>query len=352
VTRQRVTLQRVAEAAGVSHTAVSLAIRGQPGLADAQRQRILEIANKLGYRPRLAAQMLASDRAGSIGLIAESVGPTAVAAGGFTSPIIASFLYACAAADQRNLVEFFPSDDAAIAFEPPHQLAGGLVDGVLLAGHISTNLRSWLNDSKQVYPWVSIDEPADYAVLSAVDVGVERAVEALVRQGHRRLAYLGGTLRFTTHRLKAEGLARACNQHNIDTNAGRWVRNPESLVPADSVAERLAFVRGCLAGPDRPTAFLVHGTGARDVVLVATQLGLSIPDDLSVIAFCTQAEAQMCAPMLTAVEPPLQRMVERALAMLLSRIAGASQGPTTEFFDPTLVTRETVGPARQTRQSR
>ncbi len=346
----KVTIYEVAEAAGVSHTAASMALSGRPGVSEVQRQRIQKISQAMGYKPRLAAQMLASGKTGHIGLIAMGSGATTTAAEGFTSPILTAFLYVCATRNQRNLVEFQPptATDADGRFEPPRQLSGGLVDGVVLAGHVSSSLRQWLEAKGCPYPWVSIDEPADYSVLAAADEGIEKAVAMLVGLGHRRIGFLGGATQFTTHRLKLEGFMRAVARHSLDTNNGEWISSNDPADRSRLVEHRVAILTRLLSGRRRPTALIAHGVTARDAVLVAARLGLGVPRDVSIVSYCTAAEAAICEPALTAIEPPFTTMVERAISLLQDRIDGIGPRCACEWITPEIVMRDTVAKASPT----
>lgn len=338
----------VARSAGVSPATVTRVVRGYDIVSAKTTAKVQRAILELGYRPKLAAQILASGKTGNLGLLMEDAGPIVTAVGGFSSPILTSFLYACAENKQRYFVEFVPAGSEN--FQPPHHLAGGLVDGVALAGHVSTELRNWLTEHDARYPWVSIDEPGNLCVISAADRGVEQAVRALAEMGHRRIGLMVGPQCFTSHRLTLKGFNRAVKALDIDTNQGRWISVSDAIAIEDQVAARVPFLVHCLKNEPRPTAIICHGIGARDVVMVATGLGLSVPRDLSVMALCVAAEALICTPALSAIEPAYTPMVRRAVELLRQRIAGPMEKKICEWIEPTIVQRETVAPPPDPKQ--
>lgn len=341
---RRATVVDIAREAGVSHTAVSLALRGSPRVGKAQTEQIRKIAESLGYRPRVAAQMLRSGRTGHIELMMESGGPTAVAESGFYTPILAHFIDCCQVKSIRYNIEYLQKR-LGQSFQVPAQLAGGMVDGLILAGFVDKDLRRWLNQ-QSMYPWISLDEAAEYCVMSASDKGIYEAVRHLVAQGHRRIAFSGGPAQFATHRLEFEGFQRAIADFNVPPGDDSWVQRLGCMSLRDQAAQWSQWARTLLRQRVRPTAFVCHGRVAREVILAAAAEGLSVPRDVSVMFFGPASDAEHNSPALSSIEPNLGGMVEKAIELLLQRLSGVRLKPCQVWFDPLLVHRETVAPAR------
>ncbi len=334
----RPTVWDVAERAGVSHTSVFLALRNSPRITPDRAAAIRAIADELGYRPRTAAQMLRSSRTGWIGLILQGADPAVVAESGFSSPLLLHFLAETQRRARRQMVEFF-WQDARAGFVPPGMLGGGMVDAVLVGGFIDARLRDWL-ERQTSHPWVSIGEPGPYSVQEDAGRGVTEAVAELVALGHRRLAINVGPLQYATHALKERAFRAAIAAHGI---AGSVQSFPEADALATSRAEA-EWARALLGRRDRPTAMLCHGQSARTVMHVAATLGLSVPGDLSVIAFLSAVDALRALPAPTTVEADDAAVAATAIDLLEALLRGDEVAQGIRWIPPVLRRRETTGP--------
>ena len=343
----KVTLFDVAKRAGVSHTAVSMALRGSPEVGARQAEKIRALAAKLGYYPKAAAQMLRAGRTGYLGIVMAGSSQDVIAETGFGGLILAHFLGHCQARSIRNSIEFFqPAPDGG--FSPPHSLSGGLVDGVVLAGFVDAGLRQWLSTQTR-FPWVSIDEPGPYSVLCASDLGVAEAVRRLALAGHRRIGFWGGPTEFSTHRLEMEGFKRGVVEAGMDTGGGRWVKtfDPLDLTSGNHAINYSEWSRSLLNDSPRPTAVVCHGpSAAREFILTAARMGLDVPADLSVYCFCSAADAVLGTPPLSSIEADMSSIVGEAISMLSALTGSEKCAPKSVWFPPRVVDRESVAPLR------
>jgi LacI family transcriptional regulator len=333
------TLRDVARRAGVSHTTVSMALCGSTRVAAATAETIRKLAREMDYQPRVAAQLLRGRRTGQVGLL--FTGGVEAAETGFTGPILGQFIKACESDGLRYHIEFLdPDNDANGA---PYQFTSGLVDGALVAGWVNPAVRKWLGDHPH-YPWVSVDEPAQYAVTTAADEGVYQALRHLAALGHRRLVYCGGPNEYLTHRLGREGLQKAVVDFRLtlcDVFATSFSLPHPS--PRDEMQMHLSWAQRVLCLADRPTAAVCHGVDpARALIYAAMQMGLRIPQDLSIISYGTGIYAEKSYPSLSCIEPDFAAVVRQSLAMLQRRLAGRSIDQRTLAIPPRLVLRDTV----------
>ncbi len=335
----------IARRMGVSHTAVSLALRDSPRVGAVRRARIREIAREIGYYPRAAALALRSHRTGCLGILLEGAGEELLAESGFSSPLLYYFLGQCRARSLHEYVEFYqPSANGT--FQPPRQLTGGVVDGMLVAGYVDAGLRPWLQGQDDRYPWVSLDEPGSLAVYSATDEGVCQAVKCLVELGHRRIAYYGGPKRFTTHRLGFVGFRRAVRRFGLVVEWEQWITGFEVGAPEHAARQQTQWAQEVLGQSPRPTAIVFHGApSGRNILMAAVGQGLSVPRDLSLVGVALAIEAQRGPPFLSTIEADFGGMVGAALDLLLRRIEGKAPKKRVVRLMPRLVLRDTVAPA-------
>ncbi|MBA3683647.1 MAG: LacI family DNA-binding transcriptional regulator [Planctomycetes bacterium] len=337
------TLVDVADRAGVSHTTVSLALRGSPRISAKRTQQIQRIAQQLGYQPRAAAQMLRSSRTGWIGLLLEGVNPHLIAESGFSAPILTRFLACTQQRSQRQMVEFFhcPADGP---FQPPQCLGGGFVDGVIVGGFVDGRLREWLA-RQRIYPWVSIGEPGPHSVQEDPGAGVTEAMDMLVGLGHRRIAICVGPSCYATHKLKLDAFRVALRKHRLSLPHASFAASFDERPAAELALEQAGWARGLLQRADRPTAFLCQGHVGRDVVLMASQLGLEVPRDLSIVSFVRGIEAMRNVPALASVESDDASIVESALDRLAALLRGEEVATGVTWFPPVLTRRDSVAGA-------
>ncbi|WP_157837150.1 LacI family DNA-binding transcriptional regulator [Geminisphaera colitermitum] len=338
----RMTMKDIAKIAGVTLSTVSSALHGTGRVSETQRERIRQLATEYGYQPRAAAQLLRGKSTGQIGLLLPGEEPSKVLRGGYASIALGHLIKQC---EQRKLgyhIEFYANPMAGQP-HPPRQLAGGLVDGVILCGYVDGGLREWLARQSQ-YPWVSFEEPADYCVLSATDDGVFNGVQHLSALGHRRIALIAGPQIYTLHRLGQEGFRRAVSAFGIECRK-EWTCVFSDEDRAGKQHEILPWLRGLLATKleRRPTAIVTLDIDVGcTVAYEAARAGLDVPRDLSVLAVGSDHDAESMLPCLSTVEMDAETMAGQALDLLGWRLRDALSEPQTRRLQPRLILRETT----------
>ncbi|HET9945555.1 MAG TPA: LacI family DNA-binding transcriptional regulator [Actinomycetes bacterium] len=347
----RVTLQTVADKVGVSRMTVSNAFSRPDQLSETLRTKILAAAEELGYAgPDPAARALARGTAGSVGVLMTdslSYAFTDEVATGFLSAIteeLAPTGRALTLLTSRSRGETVPARDVP--------MDGALVyscDGFSAAV-------DWL--VRRDVPLVFVDQtPVDDRPSVNVDdrAGARAAAQHLLDLGHRRVGILTGELSGP----HGVGAAELPSDHHVSrqrilgwTDALRAagvepvvVREP--LTPEDAAYEGARIL---LEREDRPTGILCFSdVMAHWVVRAAEDLGLTVPDDLSVVGFDDQPLARRMRPELTTVRQPIAEKGRAAAAALTAVIEAAQAGrtlPAEHVVLPTeLVVRDSTGPA-------
>lgn len=345
VPKQAPTIEDIARRVGVSHTAVSMALRGAPGVGTARREQILAAAREMNYEPQIAARLLRARQTGQIGLLVCRLQMIPRYAG-FYMPLMMEFVHACEQEQRGYHIEFFERE-AGQPFRPPRQLVGGLVDGMLSLGYIDEDLREWLSGQDR-FPWVSVEEPGRTCVLSASDRGVYEAVQHLAALGHRRIALATSTTRYTVHRLGTAGFRQAAAEFDIACPSPLWQAELELEPREVAHASARAWAKALLASRPRPTAVVVTLHLIAKVLLhEALQCGLRVPGDLSVITYGTVSETQFGAPLLlTTIEPDFHALIGAGTRQLQQLLAGKRTEPELRI-PPHLVAGESVAPVRR-----
>ena len=302
----RVTLQTIADQVGVSRMTVSNAFSRPDQLSAAMRQTILDAAKKLGYAgPDPAARNLARGTTNAIGIVLTSslryafdddiaTGFLGTIAGELAPTGLAITLLSSAVVDDVIPARDVPMDAAIVYSCDPNMTA---VD--------------WL--TRRNLPMVFVDQEPTRGVTSInVDDrgGARASAQHLVDLGHTRVAVmtaaLGGTPGFVDDPVSdAEGSKfvsreRLLGYLDVLTPAGITPVVHRQLNSSDEEAHLAA--RALLGRPDRPTAVLCFSDViASGVMRAAEELGLSVPDDLSVVGFDDSPLARRLRPQLTTV---------------------------------------------------
>nr|WP_228497798.1 LacI family DNA-binding transcriptional regulator [Plantibacter sp. VKM Ac-2876] len=346
---RRVTSKDVALAVGVSRTAVSLVLNNRAdGEIDPVKQELIrQTAAELGYVPNAAAVNLQRQSTATIGLITDEIASAPFAGqlidGATTAAMQAGFMI-------LTIDTAFHDDYIAGAVET---LRARDVDGIIFAAASVRELE--LPPSAYALPLVlanAIDSGGRAQCFVPDDRGGERAAARLALEaGHTRICFITGDddARATTERrlgFKAELAAAGLPEAAMSIRAGAYSMRSHHEVALD-----------LLAGPDRPTAILcANDRGASGVVLAAAQLGLSVPEDLSVIGFDDeQFFASDFTPGLTTIGLPHREMGDAAARSLLETIGASAnqQSPAVITIPCNVVERRSLaGPPAHLRLAR
>lgn len=316
-----VTVKDVAKAAGVSQAAVSMALRGSKEISAKRIEQIQAVARKLNYYPQAAGQLLRSKRKNQIGLVVASSNLDAMAHSGFQAPLLGVMAAICYKVQIAYQLEMYRYDEASPS-NLPHQIAANMVDGAILIGDMGQKAYDALYQRAD-FPWVSINEPAPYAVLMDIVGVTEQLLKFVASEGHQRVAYCGGPLRYMEHRLAYETFTRFSAQQQWDQfQKSHWITTFPAGDEVEKTKDLYNWARKFLASNDRPTAVICHGDPqARTVAHVAAGLGLEVGRDLSVTSWGSRVDAVKTWPVMTAVVYDHEQMAHAALKMLQKRMS-------------------------------
>lgn len=334
---RRPTIADIAQRAGVSKGSVSYALNGNPGLSETTRKRILAVAEEAGWQPNRAARALSASRSGACGLALARPART-LAYEPFFSKLL-SGIEAELSARQVALMLQIVEDVEAEAVALRRWWAERHVDGVLLVDLRVEDPR--VPQVEQLHlPAVIVGGPGATGTVPYFPgndtAGMRQIVEHLVALGHTRIDRVAGSSAFACTRVR---------DHVFEAElaaAGATGR----MVPTDYTSSAGAdATRKFLAGTPRPTAIIydndimaVAGLG------VAQEMGILVPNELSVVSFDDSILCEVVRPSLTACARDVEAYGGRAACALLDLIDGLSV-PTSEDEPTTLVPRASTGPS-------
>jgi len=324
----RITSADVARLAGVSQSAVSRVFTPGASASAKTTEKVQAAAKKLGYRPNALARGLITGRTRIIGLV------VAYLENQFY-PMALELLSRALQARGYHILVFMAENSTERVAQVMEELLDYQVDGIITASVAMSNDLTSRCDVAGI-PVVMFNRGQDDARLSEVTsdnvAGGQRAARFLIAGGHRRIAHVMGWQGSSTGRDRAEGFRLAMAAAGIEP-----VDMVDGMYSRDVAA---AVTRVLYQGGQRPDAIFVGNDHMAFAVMdtLRFQLGLRVPEDVSVVGYDDVPMAAWQAYDLTTIRQPVNRMVEATVAALLGQIEGPVHAPTkTKISGPLMV---------------
>lgn len=332
------TLRDVARVAGVSVPTVSKVLNGRSDVSPATRERVHEATAEIGYRrvPSAAVDALIAEQL--VDLVLPAVGDS------WASALIGG-VERVAAGSALDLVIIMVRNNDTQRRSWVERLVDHRSRGALIAVEQPTVAERRLLDRARI-PFVLID-PAGTPDRSAPSVGASNwagghdAADLLIDRGHRSFAVIAGDAESLNSRERAGGFLAGVRERQPHAKPqvvyGGWLTAGAKRAATD-----------LLRSPAPPTAiFACNDNMALGVYAAAHDLGLRIPDDVSVVGFDDLVEAKLASPPLTTIRQPIAEIGAAALRSLLDLRGGHPISRRLELATE-LVLRESVArpPAR------
>jgi LacI family transcriptional regulator, galactose operon repressor len=306
-----VTLHELAQAADCSVSTVSRALtNSKHPVSNVTRERILALANELGYRPNLAARSLKTEHTNTIGLVVYNIfGP-------FTGDLI------------RGIQEYLKQHgyfsviistdwDPELEGEAVHQLLSRYIDGVIFVEpwRDETNETLDLANKPYVYVYRLFEGDSRNSVILDDLYGARLAVEHLVKLGHCRVAYINGPYGWVTSKERLESYQAVLAENGIPfvpalIEEGTW-----------EVQSGYWAAQKFLALSERPTAiFAGNDLMALGAIYAIQEAGLNVPKDIAIVGYDDREIASLSNPTITTVCTPSFEMGQTAARLILDRL--------------------------------
>jgi LacI family transcriptional regulator len=328
---KRVTIRDVADAAGLSPAAVSYALRGIM-VSEETQERVRRLADDLGYEANPIARALASGRSGMIGILGTSLEDL------WQQRLVAEAGRVLLERERYALI-LDAGGDPDRQRTLARQLRDQHVDG-LLVSPVDPADPFWAELTAAV-PVVSIGDSLAGAtpigeVLFDNRTGVRRAFEHLRMLGHRTVAVLRPPGSPTNDRPAELIVAAEAQRLGLDVRAANG---------AYVLRDATEAARALLCSTPRPTAaFCFADSFAYGVYVAARELGIRIPEELSVIGYDDHPISGVLSPQLTTFSWDSKRLMQTAIDMLVAAIDGAPVVHERVTIKPELRERESAAP--------
>lgn len=335
--KAKVTISDVARAAGVSSSAVSYALNNKPGVSSETREKVLRVAETMGWKPNSAAKALSDASTRSIGLVL-IMNPEVFAVESYTMAFIAGLGAELEKRDYSLLLHVVPDTSSALLLHR-NWIASGVVDAALVTNVEIGDPRIELYKEHPESPVLVITDPSvtkGLPTLSSDEAhGARQIVDCLHELGHRHIARIAGPERFAhtfvrdrifNEETVALGMRYDCLHSDYTPEQG-----------GECTSRLLSF-------PDSPTAIVYdNDVMAIEGMRVASEQGLSVPDDISIVSWDDSFMCTATTPSITALWRDIPRLGSRAMPMLFKQIDGEKVSNATESACELMV-RDSVAP--------
>jgi len=303
-----VTIYDVAREANVSMATVSRVVNGNQNVKPSTRKKVLEVIERLDYRPNAVARGLASKKTTTVGVII---------------PDISNNIYAEAARGIEDIATMYryniilansdQNEDKELTLLDT--MLGKQVDGIVMMSDAVTDklLHAMKHSPAPIVLAGSVDESNE---LPSVNIDYFQAsyeaIQLLISNGHKRIAFISGPLAYTINsKYKLEAYKKALQDANIEVDEQLIVSEESSYDSGIEAWETLSALENpptaFFAGSDELAIGIIHG---------AQDDGKNVPEDIEVISFENSKLARMVRPRLTSVVFPLYDIGAVAMRLL------------------------------------
>jgi DNA-binding LacI/PurR family transcriptional regulator len=348
-----VNLRMLAEHLGLSQTTVSLVLNNSPSaksIPEETRNRVVEAAKRLNYRPNYFARSLRQRRSMTVGVLASDLSE------GYFTRVMTGVVQEL----NRSHYFFFTAChywNKELMEKYPRMLVERAVDGFLLLNTTMENI-----DVPVPIVAISMHSEALKEVTNIVldhDIAARVALKHLYDLGHRRIALMRGPRAIPDSEFRWAGIQKVARDLELKLDPQLEVRLDASGWPMKTgqhpMDPNIAY------GPtsallektrDFTALFCFNDMAAIGAIRAIKDAGLNVPGDISVVGFDDTISASYSVPSLTTVHQPLFEMGKRGAQILLERIANREgEHPSEVVMRPELVVRESTGPAPPRRRT-
>lgn len=343
-----VTVADVAREAKVSKATAARVLGGYGVFSEKVHEKVMAAAKALDYRPNELARSMTTGKSGIIGVVVGDIENPffSLAVRGISDAARAAGLNVILA----NSGERIEAEKAAVRV-----LMGKRVDGLIVTPAESRDISHLRDIHRSGRPLALLDRALPNFDVDTVTVddreAAMRATRMLADTGHRTMAYVTAVdsaqheyrdieqIYTSSVRERIEGFLAVCRETGIEA--------PEHLVHlgATSPEETRATAARLLSQPGRPTAILASDSLiALEIFKVVRQMGMQIPDDLSLITFHDADWTSVTTPPITVIDQPVYALGKKVAELLIRRLKGETQTPERIVLPTSIIERGSVGP--------
>ncbi|MBQ2115768.1 MAG: LacI family DNA-binding transcriptional regulator [Lachnospiraceae bacterium] len=335
--RKSVRLADIAEPLGVSTVTVSKALSGQKGVSDEMREKIVALADELGYRQPSAVKKSLSEGSYNIGVLMHEKYFDKYAS--FYMQIYQQINVKAGLKNSFTLLETVNSDMER-ALEMPKIIQEKKVQGFIVIGRLDDKYIKHLEKSSNM-PVIYVDFFSDTnkcdAVISDNFYGAYTLTSYLIEKGHRDIAYVGTVLSTASITDRYLGYVKALMENGIAIRDD-WKIDDRHIETGKVDEERLIKLP-----EDMPTAFFCNCDLVASMLIRKLQNeGYRVPEDISVVGYDNYLYPGLCNVNITTYEVDIKEMARKAVDNLIDKIKGIKGRESVSIIEGHLVEKDSV----------
>lgn len=342
--KKNVTIQNVADRAGVSKSTVSHVMHNTAKLRDETREKVLKVIKDLDYRPNAIARSLRTQKSDIIGLII---------------PDISNEFYANVV---KGVSDFATQEGYSVIINNTeykkeheiydvHKLIENIIDGIIFVG--GTHSEELINEiKKRNIPIVTVDRYIEGNDISSVETdntkATLRCVDYLYELGHTRMGFITESLEFSNLKERYMGYKLGLMNNGLLLDKEIVFVNEKLLT--NKLINSYEMMKNLLEKNDIqefPTAFVcASDLIALGIIKAIKEKGYKVPEDISVIGFDNIVMSNFIEPTLTTVEQMKFEMGARAMKLMCDLIKEKVTTPERIILGTKLIIRNSCGPVK------
>ena len=304
--KQTITIYDVAREADVSMATVSRVVNGNPNVKPATRKKVLEVIERLDYRPNAVARGLASKKTTTVGVIIPDVSNMFFAS-------LARGIDDIATMYKYNIILANSDGDNLKEVHVLNNLLAKQVDGIIFMGHyITDEIRGEFSRSKTPVVLAGSIDPDNQVGSVNIDyqAATKEAVQILVKNGHKDIAFVSGALIDPINgHARLGGYKQALEEAGIAYNEGLIFEAPYSFRDGLRLVERLR-------NSGATAAFISDDELAVGILDGLLDAGVKVPEEFEIITSNNSLLTDVVRPKLTTITQPLYDMGAVAMRLL------------------------------------
>lgn len=302
----------IAKKLGVSRVTVTKALKDSPDISEDMKKKVRRTAKKMDYIPNLTARHLTTQKTQTIGVVLPDITNL------YFSSIVRGMME-IAEEESYHIILTTSREDSQIECDNIFKLLSMNVDGLLVCQTLDTlDVKIFEKVKKRKIPLVFFGRPVGFSGFDSIGfddfLAAQNLTDYLVKKGKTKIAHISGDVG-SDGGLRLEGFLSSMKKHKLKVKK-EWIIKGKFFPEYGYEGFNKIYKSGNL--PE--VIFCGNGMIAQGVYEAIREKGLSIPDDISVVAIDHKKFADMLYPKLTYIDYPTRTLGQKAMKLLLSKV--------------------------------
>ena len=321
------TIHDIARELKISASTVSRALQNNPRISLKTREKIIALANSMGYRPNIMASNLRNKRSNTIGIVVPLINRY------FFSAVISGVEEVAFKAGYTVMISQ-SNDLANKEISIVHSMFANRVDGLIISIAMQpTNYEHLKIFRKKNIPLVFFDRTVAEIDTNKIVVddfmGGFRVTQHLIEQGYKRIGHMAGPQNLQTYLDRKNGYIEALSKNGISYDESLVVTN--SLTSEDGV-DAVQYLMNLPNPPD--AIFCGNDTTALSSMIYLRDKGIRIPEDFGIVGFSNEPFSKVVSPSISTIAQPGFLMGQKAAELILNQIEHKEKASKHWYFLP------------------